>query len=123
MGSIGLPTTQPTEEQLNTIRGSSISNYYGSELGQDPTFSRTAEIIERDPNTGTETVVEQFQNPSPSLLNALAGQEQVKKSGEQFVQGLRDINYFEQGGSVDSKLNEMQKSTNNIYGTGILSVR
>ena len=28
-----------------------------------------------------------------------------------------------QGGSVDNKLNDMQKSTNNIYGTGILSVR
>lgn len=28
-----------------------------------------------------------------------------------------------QGGSVDNKLNEIQKSTNNIYGTGILSVK
>jgi len=123
LGSIGIPTTQPTEEELNIIRGASISNNYSGGLGQTPTFSRTAEMIERNPNTGTETVVEQFQNPSPSLLNALAGQEQVKKSGEQFVQGLRDIGYFEKGGSVDSKLNEIQKSTNNIYGTGILSVR
>lgn len=123
LGSIGVPTTQPTEEELNVIRGASISNNYSGGLGQTPTFSRTAEMIERNPNTGTETVVEQFQNPSPSLLNALAGQEQVKKSGEQFVQGLRDVGYFEKGGSVDNKLNEIQKSTNNIYGTGILSVR
>ncbi len=33
------------------------------------------------------------------------------------------INMRAEGGSVDSKLAEMQKSTNNIYGTGILSVR
>jgi hypothetical protein len=123
LGSIGLPTTQPTEEELDIIRGAQISNNYSGGLGQIPTFSRTAEMIERNPNTGTETIVEQFQNPNPGLLNALAGQEQVKKSGEQFVQGLRDINYFEQGGSVDNKLNDIQKKTNNIYGTGILSVR
>ena len=119
----GILTTQPTQEQLNIIRGSQISNNYTGGIGRTPVFSRTAEIIERNQNTGTENIVEQFQNPNPSLLNALAGQEQVKKSGEQFVQGLRDTNYFQQGGSVDSRLAEMQKSTNNIYGTGILSVR
>ena len=31
--------------------------------------------------------------------------------------------YAAEGGSVDNKLNDIQKKTNNIYGTGILSVR
>jgi hypothetical protein len=37
--------------------------------------------------------------------------------------GLEFSRSFNEGGSVDNKLDDMQKKTNNIYGTGILSAR
>jgi len=42
--------------------------------------------------------------------------ERFSPTGNQYL-------YAAEGGSVDSKLNNIQKKTNNIYGTGILSVR
>jgi hypothetical protein len=42
--------------------------------------------------------------------------ERFSPQGNQYL-------YAAEGGSVDNKLNDIQKKTNNIYGTGILSVR
>jgi hypothetical protein len=83
------------------------------------------------PSVETGTIIRE--NISPIVPNSLYGMPQqppgfkVMPEGQQ--QLLSDIRKADQnmmmaqGGSVDSKLNDIQKKTNNIYGTGILSVR
>jgi len=74
--------------------------------------------------------ITQLDTMVPSTLYGLPQQPpgfKVMPEGQR--QLLADIRRADQnmmmasGGSVDSRLAEMQKSTNNIYGTGILSVR
>jgi hypothetical protein len=51
------------------------------------------------------------------------GQLGVKADPFRDQYGFEFSRAFKDGGSVDDKLDNMQKKTNNIYGTGILSVR
>jgi len=58
-------------------------------------------------------------NMSPERINERM--QQINESN--LSRGVVGPLFAAEGGSVDSRLAEMQKSTNNIYGTGILSVR
>ena len=51
------------------------------------------------------------------------GQLGVKADPFRDQYGFEFSRAFKDGGSVDDKLDNMQKKTNNIYGTGILSAR
>tara|TARA_R100000654_G_scaffold23922_2_gene46420 strand:+ start:1129 stop:2250 length:1122 start_codon:yes stop_codon:yes gene_type:complete len=89
---------------------------------------------------GIPTLVNQRELGLLDVINPFDGVPTGMALGEYFYPEMYDIQKFKdtlpegstipeminmkaEGGSVDSKLAEMQKSTNNIYGTGILSVR
>jgi hypothetical protein len=78
-----------------------------------------AEIMASDVGNNNQNNM-QIQNGQVSSISNQQFDDALNKSNEIF--GEESI-FRAEGGSVDSRLAEMQKSTNNIYGTGILSVR
>ena len=66
------------------------------------------------------TMPNNFSQEKPYLMQQddyyYQDKERFSPQGNQYL-------YAAEGGSVDNKLNDIQKKTNNIYGTGILSVR
>ena len=108
---------------------------YKLSMSRDPELQDIA-LTEKEQMTAKEQAdlikqgITQLDTMVPSTLYGLPQQPpgfKVMPEGQR--QLLADIRRADQnimmasGGSVDSKLAEMQKSTNNIYGTGILSVR
>ena len=71
------PKAEPTEQEVQTIRGPAISTNVAIQAGTFPTFDRTVSLLERDLNTMQDKVVgadafgrggDQYKNPSPGLL-------------------------------------------------------
>jgi hypothetical protein len=76
--------------------------------------------VEREPmETSVPSTLYGMPQQPPGFKVMPEGQQQLLADIRKADQNMM----MAQGGSVDNKLNEMQKSTNNIYGTGILSVR
>jgi len=122
---------------LTDIQKEKVSNptKYKLSMSRDPELQDIA-ITEREQMTAKQQAdlikqgITQLDTMVPSTLYGLPQQPpgfKVMPEGQR--QLLADIRRADQnmmmasGGSVDSRLAEMQKSTNNIYGTGILSVR
>jgi len=122
---------------LTNIQKEKVANptKYKLSMSRDPELQDIA-ITEREQMTAKQQAdlikqgITQLDTMVPSTLYGLPQQPpgfKVMPEGQR--QLLADIRRADQnimmasGGSVDSRLAEMQKSTNNIYGTGILSVR
>jgi hypothetical protein len=106
------PKAEPTEQEVQTIRGPAISTNVAIQAGTFPTFDRTVSLIERDLNTMQDKVVgenvlgqggEQYKNPSPGLLRALAGPELVQQEDEKILALLRANRFLNEGGIISSR--------------------
>jgi len=110
-----------------------LQNTQMTEFDKANIIRQNIEQLETTPVTGTTTLPQQppgfkvmptgypTYDPNKSYLQQqddyyYQGRPQYSPTGNQYL-------YAAEGGSVDQKLNNMQKKTNNIYGTGILSVR
>ena len=96
------PKAEPTAQEIQTIRSPFITT--NVEVGAGPTtFDRTIGIVERDPQTLQDTVIESFRNPSPGLQAALAGADYVKGEDQKIIDFLRQTRRLYEGGIVSSK--------------------
>ena len=99
---ITAPKAEPTAQEVQTIRSPFISTDVN--VGAGPTtFDRTIGIIERDPQTLQDTVIESFKNPSPGLQTALAGADFVKGEDQKIIDFLRQTKRLYEGGIVSSR--------------------
>ena len=99
---ITAPKAEPTAQEIQTIRGPFISTDVG--VGAGPTtFDRTIGVVERDPQTLQDTVIESFRNPSPGLQRALAGADFVKQEDQKILDFLRQTKRLYEGGIVSSR--------------------
>jgi hypothetical protein len=106
------PKAEPTEQEVQTIRGPAISTNVAIQAGTFPTFDRTVSLLERDLNTMQDKVVgadafgrggDQYKNPSPGLLRALAGPELVQQEDEKILDLLRANRFLNEGGIISSR--------------------
>jgi hypothetical protein len=106
------PKAEPTEQEVQTIRGPAISTNVAIQAGTFPTFDRTVSLLERDLNTMQDKVVgadafgrggDQYKNPSPGLLRALAGPELVQQEDEKILALLRANRFLNEGGIISSR--------------------
>ena len=106
------PKAEPTEQEVQTIRGPAISTNVAIQAGKFPTFDRTVSLLERDLNTMQDKVVgaaafgrggDQYTNPNPGLLRALAGPELVQQEDEKILDLLRANIFLNEGGIISSR--------------------
>ena len=106
------PKAEPTEQEVQTIRGPAISTNVAIQAGKFPTFDRTVSLLERDLNTMQDKVVgadafgrggDQYTNPNPGLLRALAGPELVQQEDEKILDLLRANRFLNEGGIISSR--------------------
>ena len=96
------PKAEPTAQEVQTIRGPFISTDVG--VGAGPTtFDRTIGIVERDPKTLQDTVIESFRNPSPGLQRALAGPSFTQQEDQKILDFLKQTKRLYEGGIVSSR--------------------
>ncbi len=96
------PKAEPTAQEVQTIRGPFISADVG--VGAGPTtFDRTIGIVERDPKTLQDTVIESFRNPSPGLQRALAGPSFTQQEDQKILDFLKQTKRLYEGGIVSSR--------------------
>ena len=96
------PKAEPTKQEVQTIRTPFITTNVG--VGAGPTtFDRTIGVVERDPQTLQDTVIESFRNPSPGLQRALAGADFVKQEDQKILDFLRQTKRLYEGGIVSSR--------------------
>ena len=96
------PKAEPTAQEVQTIRGPFISADVG--VGAGPTtFDRTIGIVERDPKTLQDTVIESFRNPSPGLQRALAGPSLTQQEDQKILDFLKQTKRLYEGGIVSSR--------------------
>jgi hypothetical protein len=97
---------------VQTIRGPAISTNVAIQAGTFPTFDRTVSLLERDLNTMQDKVVgadafgrggDQYTNPNPGLLRALAGPELVQQEDEKILDLLRANRFLNEGGIISSR--------------------
>ena len=106
------PKAEPTAQEVQTIRGPAISTNVAIQAGKFPTFDRTVSLLERDLNTMQDKVVgadafgrggDQYTNPNPGLLRALAGPELVQQEDEKILDLLRANRFLNEGGIISSR--------------------
>ena len=96
------PKAEPTAQEVQTIRGPFISTDVG--VGAGPTtFDRTIGIVERDPKTLQDTVIESFRNPSPGLQRALAGPSFTQQEDQKILDFLKQTKRLYEGGIISSR--------------------
>jgi hypothetical protein len=96
------PKAEPTTQEVETIRGPFISTDVG--VGAGPTtFDRTIGVVERDPQTLQDTVIESFRNPSPGLQRALAGPSFTQQEDQKILDFLKQTKRLYEGGIVSSR--------------------
>ena len=99
---ITAPKAEPTAQEIQTIRGPFISTDVG--VGAGPTtFDRTIGVVERDPQTLQDTVIESFRNPSPGLQRALAGPSFTQQEDQKILDFLKQTKRLYEGGIVSSR--------------------
>jgi hypothetical protein len=119
---------KPEIQEVETLQNTQMTEFDKANI-----IRQNIEQLETAPVTQTTTLPQQppgfkvmptgypTYDPNKSYLQQqddyyYQGKPQYSPTGNQYL-------YAAEGGSVDSKLNDLQKKTNNIYGTGILSVR
>jgi hypothetical protein len=99
------------------------TSYFPGQFGATPVPNNIQQA--QNPNELRRALMENtmpnnFPQEKPYLMQQddyyYQDKERFSPQGNQYL-------YAAEGGSVDNKLNDIQKKTNNIYGTGILSVR
>jgi hypothetical protein len=113
---------RPLQEKLQDINKNNITIQNGkvnniTDQQMNDAINKSNQIFGEDSILGTSSTYD----PNKDYLQQQGefyyqGRPQYSPTGNQYL-------YAAEGGSVDSKLNDIQKKTNNIYGTGILSVR
>ena len=96
------PKAEPTAQEVQTIRGPFISTDVG--VGAGPTtFDRTIGIVERNPQTLQDTIVESFRNPSPGLQRSLAGPSLTQQEDQKILDFLKQTKRLYEGGIISSR--------------------
>ena len=115
-GTTTLPQQPPGFKVMPT-------SYFPGQFGATPVPNNIQQA--QNPNELRRALMENtmpnnFPQEKPYLMQQddyyYQDKERFSPQGNQYL-------YAAEGGSVDNKLNDIQKKTNNIYGTGILSVR
>ena len=121
-GTTTLPQQPPGFKVMPT--GASAS-YFPGQVGATPVpnniqQAQNPDELRRALMENTRPMPNNFPQEKPYLMQQddyyYQDKERFSPQGNQYL-------YAAEGGSVDKKLNDMQKKTNNIYGTGILSAR
>jgi len=114
---------RPLQEKLQDISTASNASLSAAS-GVSPQGDQYLYASENSMNNLTESgqmIYDRMKNlnMSPERIN-----ERMQEINESNLsRGTLGPLFAAEGGSVDKKLNDIQKKTNNIYGTGILSVR
>ena len=115
-GTTTLPQQPPGFKVMPT-------SYFPGQFGATPVPNNIQQA--QNPNELRRALMENtmpnnFPQEKPYLMQQddyyYQDKERFSPQGNQYL-------YAAEGGSVDNKLNDIQKKTNNIYGTGILSAR
>ena len=121
-GTTTLPQQPPGFKVMPT--GASAS-YFPGQVGATPVpnniqQAQNPDELRRALMENTRPMPNNFPQEKPYLMQQddyyYQDKERFSPQGNQYL-------YAAEGGSVDKKLNDMQKKTNTIYGTGILSAR
>ena len=115
-------TYNPNEVGSSDLSSAVSFAYPGNKFGSTavPNNIQQARTVEELKNALNVPVPEYWNKEKPYLQEQddyyYQDKERYSPQGNQYL-------YAANGGAVDQKLNNLQKKTNNIYGTGILSVR